>query len=93
MGVPEKVVNIIIKLMEVWETKLELTDEGKLLTRKKIDFRKVLLQGDSFPLVEFCLTKVPVSMLMKETERYTLGKRNEERIAYLLTISPRVTKN
>ena len=48
MGVPEKVVNVIIKLMEVWETKLELTDEGKLLTERRLTSEKFYCKETAF---------------------------------------------
>ena len=32
MGVPEKVVNVIVKLMEGWKTRLVVTEDGKVLT-------------------------------------------------------------
>ena len=44
MGVPEKVANVIIKLMEGWKTKLEGTDDGRLLTSGTINFRKGFLK-------------------------------------------------
>ena len=44
MGVPEKVVNVIIKLMEGSKIKLEVTNDGKLLTSRTINFRKGFLK-------------------------------------------------
>ena len=44
MGVPEKVVNVISKLMEGSKIKLEVTDDGKLLTSRTINFRKGFLK-------------------------------------------------
>ena len=78
MGVREKVVNVIVKLMEGWKTRLEVTEDGKVLTSRKIN-----------SLVEFCLTEVPISMLIEETDGYTMGERekkeSKEHTAYLLT--------
>ena len=48
MGVPEKVVNVIVKLMEGWKTRLKITEDGKVLTSRKTDIRKWFLQGDSY---------------------------------------------
>ena len=53
--VPEKVVNVIVKLMEGWKTKLEVTEDGKVLTSRKINIRKGFLQGESYSPVGFCL--------------------------------------
>ena len=38
------------------------------------------MQGDSYSPVGFCLTEVPISMLIKETDWYTVGRRDEERV-------------
>ena len=78
--VPEKVVNVIVKLMEGWKTKLEVTEDGKVLTSRKINIRKGFLQGESYSPVGFCLTEVPISMLIGETEGYTMGQRDKERV-------------
>ena len=80
MGVPEKVVNVIVKLMEGWKTRLEVTEDGKVLTSRKINIRKGFLQGDSYSPVGFCLTEVPISLLIEETDWYTTGQREKERV-------------
>ena len=40
MGVPEKVVNVIVKLMEEWKTRLDISEDGKVLTSRKTNTRK-----------------------------------------------------
>ena len=80
MGVPEKVVNVIIKLIEGWGTRLEVTEDGKVLASRKINIRKGFLQGDNYSLVGFCLTEVPISMLIEETDGYIVGQRDKERV-------------
>ena len=80
MVVPEKVVNVIVKLMEGWKTRLELTEDGKVLTNVKINIRKGFLQGDSYSPVGFCLTEVPISMLIEETDGYSVARRDKERV-------------
>ena len=40
MRVPEKVVNFILELMERWKTRLEVTEDGKVLTSRKINIKK-----------------------------------------------------
>ena len=37
MGVLEKVGNVIIKLMEGWKTRLEIIQDGKILTSRMIN--------------------------------------------------------
>ena len=72
-GVPEKMVNVIVKLMQGWKTRLEVTEDGNVLTSRKINIRKGFLQGDSYSPVGLCLTEVPISMLIEETDRYKMG--------------------
>ena len=70
IGVPGKVVNVIVELVEGWKTRLEVTDNGKVLTSRKINIRKGFMQGDSYSPVGFSLTEVPIiSMLINETKR------------------------
>ena len=80
MEVSEKVTNVVVKLMEGWKTRLEVTEDGKVVTSRKINIRKGFLQGDNYSLVGFCLTEVPISMLIEETDGYTMGRRDEERV-------------
>ena len=80
IGVPETVVNIIVKLMEGWETRLELNENGKILTSRKIKIRKRFLQGDSYSSVGFCLTEVLISILIQETHGYTMGQKDKDRV-------------
>ena len=37
MRVSEKVVNVILKLMEGWKTRLEVSEDGNVLTSRKIN--------------------------------------------------------
>ena len=80
MGVPEKVVNVTVKLMEGWKIRLEVTEDGKVLTTRKINIRKGFLQGDSYFPVGFCLTEIPISLLIEETDGYTIGQRDKDRV-------------
>ena len=75
MGVPERAVNV--KLIEGWKTRLEVTEDEKILTSRKINIRKGFLQGDSYSVVGFCLTEIPISMLIEETDGYTMGQRDK----------------
>ena len=88
MGVQEKVVNVIIKLMEGRKTRLEVTEDGKVLISRKINIRKGFLQGDSYSPVGFSLTEVLIPTLIEETDGYAVGKSDKERVkkstAYLL---------
>ena len=80
MKVPENVINVITKLMEGWKTKLEVMENGKTVTSRMINFKKGFLQGDNYSPVGFCLTEVPVAMLIEETDGYNMGERGGERV-------------
>ena len=80
MGVPEKVVSVGVKLMEGWKSKLEVSEDGKVLTSRKINIRNGFLQGDNYSPVGFCLTEVPISMLIEETDGCKMGRRDEEKV-------------
>ena len=59
--------------MEGWKTKLEVTENGKTVTSRMINFKKAFLQGDSYLPVGFCLPEVPVAILSEETDGYKMG--------------------
>ena len=80
MGVPEKVINVISKLMDGWKTKLEVTENGQTSTSRIIHITKGFLQGDSYSPVGFCLTEVPVAVLIEDTDGYMMGKKDETRV-------------
>lgn len=51
MGVPAKVVNFIMKLMEEWKTRLEVPDDRKVLKSRSIIIMKSFFPGDSHSLI------------------------------------------
>ena len=63
--------------MEGWKTRLEVTDKGKVKTSRWIKIRKGFLQGDSYSPVGFCLTEVPIAMMLEETDEYKMGQPGE----------------
>ena len=74
MGVPEKVIEVVKELMKRWKTKLEVTENRKKIVSRLINVTRGFLQGDSFSPVGFCLTEVPVAMLMEGCDGYKMGK-------------------
>ena len=60
------------------KTCLEVRNGNKLLRSWWIDIKKGLLQGDTYSPVGFCCTKMPVMMLLEESDGYKMrppGKR------------------
>ena len=80
MGIQEKVVKVLIKLMKGWKTRLEVTQNGKVKTSRLLNILKGFLQGDSYAPVGFCLAEVPVSMLLEDTDGCKMGQKDEERV-------------
>ena len=78
MGVPQTVANVIVKLMEGWKTRLEVTEDGKVLTSRKIKIRKGFLQRDSYSPIGFCLTEVPISLLLRRLTGIIKTKRQRK---------------
>ena len=74
MGYPNKLINVLKQLMDGWKAKLEVNDGGKIKTSRWISMLKGFLQGDSYSAVRFCLTEVPFTVLLDETEGYRLGQ-------------------
>ena len=48
MGVPEKILDVIYKLMSGWNTRLEISVNGKTIKSRSIRIARGFLQGDSF---------------------------------------------
>ena len=55
-----------------------VTEDGKVLTSRKINIREGSFQGDSYSPVVFCLTEEPISMLIEEADGYATEQRDEE---------------
>ena len=66
--------------MEGWKTRLEVTQKGKVITSRMINIVRGFLQGDSYSPVGFCLTEVPVAMLMEETDGYMMGPTRDRQV-------------
>ena len=80
MGIPAKVVTELKVIMGRWRTRLEVNDSGEMKVSRWIDIKKGFLQGDSYSPVGFCLTEVPIVMLLEETDGYRMGAAGERNI-------------
>ena len=77
MGIPEKVLMVLEKVMNGWKTRLEVWDKGEIKVSRWINIKKGFLQGDSYSPVGFCLTEVPITMMLEETDGYKMGKAGQ----------------
>ena len=73
MGIPKSVSKVIEQLMMRWTTRLEVFDQSKKVVSRWIEIKGGFLQGDSYSPVSFCLTKIPIAMLLEGTEGYRMG--------------------
>ena len=80
MEYPENFVKIIGTMMEKWRTRLEVCRDKKTEISIWITTKYGFLQKKQFFfLVRYCLTEVPVAMLLTDSEGYRMGppgKRN-----------------
>ena len=74
--IDEKVINILQQLHNIWTTRLEIWDEGAIKRSKPIKFKRGFFQGDAFSPVGFCITEIPLGILLDKVPGYMLGERN-----------------
>ena len=80
MGFPENVRNVMKIIMGKWKTRLEIMNNGKKIVSREIDFKCGFLQGDSLSPVGFCLTEVPIAMLLSDASGYRMGSTRERNL-------------
>ena len=73
IGIPKEVITLISKLMEKWKTRLEIWSRGKKLTSRWIDISCGSLQEDSYSPVGFCISEIPVCLLLLQSKGYRMG--------------------
>ena len=59
------------------ENKVRGYRQREVKTSRWIKIRKGFLQGDSYSPVGFCLTEVPIAMMLEETDGYKMGQLGE----------------
>ena len=73
MGTEKKVCNVIKEVMKKWKTCLEVRNGNKSLRSQCIDMEEGFLQGITYSPVRFCCTKIPVILLLEESDGYKMG--------------------
>ncbi len=74
IGIPQKVIKLIEELMGKWKTRLEIWNGGKKMTSRWIQMLCGFLQGDSYSPVGFCITEIPVCILLQHSRGYRMGE-------------------
>ena len=71
MGIPDKVLKVLKVMMERWRRRFELNDgRNTIIVNGWINIKRGFLQVDSYSPVGFCLTEVPIAMILDETDGY-----------------------
>ena len=73
IGIPENVIRIISQLMKNWKTRLEVYDGKQRHVSRWISIACGFLQGDSYSPIGFCLSEVPVCLMLNESRGYRMG--------------------
>ena len=66
IGIPDNVITLISSLMRKWKTRLEFWKDGRKGISRWINTMCGFLQGDSYSLVGFCISEIPVCKLLQE---------------------------
>jgi hypothetical protein len=69
-----KVINILEQLQKIWHTRLELWNNGEMVRSPVINFKRGFFQGDSFSPVGFCVTEIPLAMMLQRMPGYGMGE-------------------
>ena len=68
------VIKLIKELMRKWKTRLEIWSNDEKRTSRWLKIFCVFLQGDSYAPVGFCISKIPVHLLLQHSGGYRMGK-------------------
>ena len=80
MGFHGSVCKLLQCLRHGWKTRLEVFHNGEVQKSRVIRFYRGFLQGDSWSPVGFCLTEVPLSMMLEKTRGYTMGEPGQRNV-------------
>ena len=74
IGIPRSVIKLTKELMRKWKTRLEIWSDGEKMTSRWIQMLCGFLQGDSYSTVGFCISKIPVCILIQHRREYRMGE-------------------
>ena len=72
--IPRNVIRLIVDLMSKWKTLLEIWNGSEKMTSRWIRILCGFLQGDSYSSVGFCITEIPVCILLQHSRGYRMGE-------------------
>ena len=71
IGIPQQVIKLISNLMQLWKTRLEIWSKGEKMISRWINISCGFLQGESYSPAGFCISEIPVCLLLKQSKGYT----------------------
>ena len=80
IGIPNDIRLVLQELMKRWKTRLEVWDDNKKCVSRWINISCGFLQGDSYSPVGFCLTEIPLCILLSQTRGYRMGPPGEREV-------------
>ena len=86
IGIPRNVIRLIVDLMSKWKTRLEIWNGSEKMTSRWIRILCGFLQGDSYSPVGFCITEIPVCMLLQHSRGYRMGEPGNRVIKRLYSL-------
>ena len=78
--IPEGTIEIIKEIIKRWRTKLIVFDNQKMTESSWIQFKRGLLQGDSLSAIAFCISEIPVGILLDKSRRYRMGAPGDRNV-------------
>ena len=72
--IPRSVIRLIKELMNKWKTRLEIWSDHEKMTSQWIQILCGFLQGDNYSPVRFCISEIPVCILLQHSCGYTMGE-------------------
>ena len=74
VGMPRNVIRLIQELMSKWKTRLEIWNGSEKTTSRWIRILCGFLQGDRYSPVGFCISEIPICILLQRSRGYRMGE-------------------
>ena len=74
IGIPKNVIMLIHELMSKWKTRLEIWNGSEKMTSRWIRILCGFLQGNSHSPVGFCISEIPICILLQHSRGYGMGE-------------------
>ena len=74
IGIPRGMIKLIKELTRKWNTRLEIWRDGEKMTSRWIQILCGFVQGDSYSSVGFCISEIPVCILLQHSRGYRIGE-------------------